>query len=117
MKIKLIFTAVIACLFLIPTKAQFIKVKDESIIGYYKVTSIKINFKVDLNKDGKKSSELFDEFNDCQKDISMELLPDHTATLNSKTEKCKEEKDIARSKVLHSEKQRSLKRFRDDLCE
>jgi hypothetical protein len=92
MKLKLFYITALACLFLKPVQAQFLEANDADLIGYYKLKSLKIGFDIDLNKDGKKSNELFDEYTDCQKDLTLELLADHTATMcvACNVENCKE---------------------------
>jgi hypothetical protein len=93
MKIKSFY--VIAAIFLISQSinAQFVEANEADIIGYYKLKSLKIKGSIDLNKDGKASNDLFDEYTECQKDFTLELLADHTATTASgyNADNCKKE--------------------------
>jgi len=84
MKIRLLFSLI----FFIFCRSIFGQTTDSlnsELTGYWVVKSVKFNFPVDLNKDGKKSADAMDEYTDCQKDQQLELLPDMSAKMYAGT--------------------------------
>jgi hypothetical protein len=78
--------------------SQTLDITDQSVVGYYKLGSLNIKSKEDYEKKEKYSREYFEEMTACQKDQTLEIRADHTATysVGAIAENCK--KDVTEYK-------------------
>jgi hypothetical protein len=58
---------------------------NDQLVGYWELKSVKFSSPVDINKDGVKSADAFEEYTDCLKDQQLELSGDMTAKVTSGT--------------------------------
>lgn len=74
---KKAFLSACCFLFFILTKAQ--QINTDQLAGTWTLKSVKFKGPIDLNKDGVKSEDAYDEYTDCQKDQQLELGSDKSA--------------------------------------